>query len=69
MSKVSQRIELFERVRIRGLSDRPRYRRIAILPNADDELEEFLKLKYPKPNFYIRIVTEIFSSQNEELPW
>lgn len=35
-------------------------RRIARLPDVDDELVEMLKAKYQKPRFWVRLVTELF---------
>ena len=36
------------------------WRRIASLPDADDELVDILKIKYPQPVFMIRLLTELF---------
>lgn len=47
-------VELY--VCIQGL----RNRRIASLPNADDELVEILKKKYPKPRYWVRLITELW---------
>lgn len=56
---VRQRIEMYQRLNVnRGCGSK--YRRIASLPNADDDTLEFLKSKYPKPEFNIRVVTELF---------
>lgn len=35
-------------------------RRIARLPDADDELLDMLKKKYPKPFYWVRLITELF---------
>ena len=35
-------------------------RRIASLPDADDELVDILKRKYPQPRFWVRLITELF---------
>ena len=35
-------------------------RRIASLPDADDELVDMLKAKYPQPRFWVRLITELF---------
>lgn len=60
--KIRQRLEIYQRA---GCSSVPmaapnKFRRIASLPNADDELYEFLKAKYREPYFKIRIVTEFY---------
>ena len=34
-------------------------RRIAVLPNADDELVEIIKSKYPQPKYWVRLITEL----------
>ena len=60
MTKVCKRIEVYQCIRSGYHPDKPQYRRIASLPDADDELEDFLKQKYQRPDFNIRIVTEIF---------
>lgn len=52
---VRQRLELYQRCR-----DRDHFRRIASLPNADDKLIDFMEAKYKKPNFVVRVVTELF---------
>lgn len=36
------------------------WRRIASLPDCDDELCDLIKKKYYKPNFHIRLLTELF---------
>ena len=43
-----------------GLYPNRKSRRIARLPDVDDELVEMLKIKYPKPRFWVRLVTEMF---------
>lgn len=35
-------------------------RRIAVLPDADDELVELIKNHYPKPKYWVRLITELF---------
>lgn len=35
-------------------------RRIASLPDADDELVDMLKKKYPQPRYFVRLITELF---------
>lgn len=35
-------------------------RRIASLPDADDELVEMLKKKYPQPRYWVRLITELW---------
>lgn len=60
MTKVRQRIEIYQRISSVYHHYRPQYRRIASLPDADDELEGFLRERYQRPAFNIRIVTEIF---------
>lgn len=35
-------------------------RRIASLPDADDELLDVLQKKYPQPRFWVRLITELF---------
>lgn len=58
---VRQRIEIYQRPNVKYYRDHvPKYRRIASLPNADDETLEFLQRKYPKPVFIVRVVTELF---------
>lgn len=39
---------------------RRKTRRIAVLPNVSDELLDLLKKEYPKPNYWVRLITEIF---------
>ena len=34
--------------------------RIALLPNASDELVDILKKTYTKPKYWVRIMTELF---------
>lgn len=58
---IRQRIEVYQRPNVKYYRDRvPKYRRIASLPNADDETLDFLQRKYPKPEFNVRVVTELF---------
>ena len=58
---IRQRIEIYQRPNVKYYHDHvPKYRRIASLPNADDETLEFLQRKYPKPEFNVRVVTELF---------
>lgn len=40
--------------------DHKRTRRIAVLPDADDELVDMIKLKYPQPKYWVRLITELF---------
>lgn len=55
------RIEVYQRPNVKYYRDRvPKYKRIASLPNADAEILKLLQRKYPKPEFNIRVVTEIF---------
>ena len=35
-------------------------RRIACLPDADDELVEMLKKKYIQPKYWVRLITELW---------
>lgn len=37
-----------------------RNRRIAVLPDSDDELIEMLKKKYPQPKYWVRLITELW---------
>ena len=57
LSKVNSRVtvEVYQIV-IRNNSRR----RIATLPDADDELVDMLKKKYPQPRFWVRLITELF---------
>lgn len=62
MPKIHQRLEIYQRS---GCSSVPmsapnKYRRIASLPNSDDDLYEFLLTKYREPFFKIRIITEFY---------
>lgn len=58
---VRQRIEIYQRPNVKYYCNSiPKYRRIASLPDADDETLEFLQRKYPKPVFNVRVVTELF---------
>lgn len=34
--------------------------RLALLPNATDELVEVLKKNYPQPRYWVRSITELF---------
>lgn len=34
--------------------------RLALLPNATDELVEVLKKNYPQPKYWVRLITELF---------
>ena len=36
------------------------WRKIAVLPNCDDELVECVQLRYRLPKFSVRLVTRIF---------
>ena len=36
------------------------WRRIAQLPDCDDNLSEIIKSKYTRPHYNVRLVTEIF---------
>lgn len=35
-------------------------RRIAVLPDADDDLVDMIKEKYPQPRYWVRLITELF---------
>lgn len=57
LSKVNSRVTVeVYRICIRTNSRR----RIARLPNADDEFVDMLKKKYPKPFYWVRLITELF---------
>ena len=60
--KIRQRLEIYQRSSSSSVSMAApnKYRRIASLPNADDELYEFLLTKYHEPYFKIRIITEFY---------
>ena len=60
MTKFRQCIEIYQRIRSGYHPDKSHFRRIASLPDADDELEEIVRQKYKRPDYNIRIVTEIF---------
>ena len=57
LSKINSRVtvEIYQ-VLVRTNSRR----RIASLPDADDELVDMLKRKYPQPRFWVRLITELF---------
>lgn len=51
---VLQCIEIYQRM------SNGRYKRIASLPNADDNLFDYMNERYKKPSFHVRVKTVLF---------